>query len=62
MEIIVKLPTLIYWIIMAVLILLVVYPRDNNYGGYIDTSGYANVFWFLVAIVFTLIYGGFYFW
>lgn len=61
MEITVKLPTIIYGIIMILLILLTIYPRETN-SGHINTTGYANIFWLLISIVFTLIYGGFYFW
>lgn len=61
MEITVKLPTLIYGVIMILLILLTIYPRETN-SGYINTSGCANILWLLISIVFTLIYGGFYFW
>ena len=61
MEITVKLSTLIYGVIMILLILLTIYPRETN-SGYINTTGCANIFWLLVSIVFTLIYGGFYFW
>lgn len=56
-----SLPTTIYLMVIFILIILTIYPREER-GGYIDFSGCANLFWLLVAIVFTLIYGGFYFW
>lgn len=61
MTITLSLPTIIYGVVLIILILLTIYPREER-GWYIDFGGCANLFWLLVAIVFTLIYGGFYFW
>jgi len=59
----IKLTTAIYFIIAILLIYLIVKPRASNAGNFTpDTSGLASLFWIVIFIIFTLIYGGVFWW
>jgi len=54
----VKLTTVIY-IVIAIFMLYKVFKEEDS-GGFL--SGLSNAFWFVLFIVFTLIYGGIFWW
>lgn len=55
--------TLVYGAVLIVLLALSLWPRESNAGNYTpDTSALANLFWFVVTALFTLIWGGIFWW
>ena len=57
-----SIPTIIYIVIAIILLMLTIYPREKQSGYLGDWSQLSNYFWGIVFIVFTLIYGGVFFW
>jgi hypothetical protein len=49
--------------IAIVLLFLIIIPRESVYGNYSPyTSGFLNFAWLIVGIIFTLIWGGEFWW
>lgn len=54
---------LVFAPIIIVLLILTFYLRESNHGNFTpDTSVLSNLFWGIVTVVFSLIWGGFFWW
>jgi hypothetical protein len=58
-----KLETVIYIIVAVIMIYQAIRPRERNGGNFTpDTSSLANLFWGVLFLIFTLVYGGIFWW